>query len=48
MGANRAGDNRLRKKKRHLKNLETAAAAAEKRASAKPAPKRAKAGAKSR
>jgi len=29
MGANRAGDNLRRKQKRHLKNLETRAAAAE-------------------
>jgi hypothetical protein len=43
MGANRAGANRLRKQKRHRKNLETMAAAAEKRdAGAKRSPKGAK------
>jgi hypothetical protein len=31
MGANRAGDNLRRKRKRHVKNLVTAMAAAEKR-----------------
>jgi hypothetical protein len=42
MGANRAGDNLRRKRKRHLKNLETQIAAAERREHAKSAAKKQK------
>lgn len=40
MGANRAGENLRRKRKRHLKNMETQIAAAERREAAKPAAKK--------
>lgn len=40
MGANRAGENRARKRKRHLRNLETQIAAAERKAAAAPAKKK--------
>lgn len=42
MGANRAGDNLRRKRKRHLKNVETQIAAADRREAAKSAPKKKK------
>ncbi len=47
MGSNRAGANLRRKRKRHLKNLDTFVAAQEKREAAKPPRKPAKAAAKS-